>query len=151
MSLAEANRTVHTFQFNREELIEAPIDVVFESVLAELGPEGQMPNGQPLPMKLEPWPGGRLFRDLGNDRGHFWAHVQVYQPPTLLELSGPMFMSYPASNHVQYRLTSEGSATRLKFVHQALGLIPDEHRKGMDSGWDYKLKRISQLATQRTK
>ena len=65
-------------------------------MLDQLGPEGQMPGGKPFPMKIEPWPGGRWYRDLGNNSGHLWGHVQVIKPPTLLEICGPLMMSYPA-------------------------------------------------------
>ena len=41
-------------------------------------------------MKIEPWPGGRWYRDLGNNAGHLWGHVQVIKPPTLLEICGPL-------------------------------------------------------------
>ncbi len=144
-------QAIQQFEFTRDELIDAPIEVVFEAVLDELGPEGQMPDGKPMAMKLEPWPGGRLLRDLGNNTGHFWGHVQVIKPPTLLEICGPMFMSYPAANHVQYKLIAEGTGTRLKFVHKSFGLIPKEHIEGMQMGWNYKLKRIAELAGRRQK
>src|SRR5947209_19463480 len=102
MPTTQANQPVQTLEIIQELPIEAPIEVVFESLLDELGPEGQMPGGKPLPMKIEPWPGGRWYRDIGNSAGHLWAHVQVIKPPTLLELCGPMPMSYPAINHLQY-------------------------------------------------
>src|ERR1041385_6851547 len=82
--------------------IDAPVAVAFEALLEQLGPGGDPPEGKPLPLKLEPWPGGRWYRDLGNDAGHLWGHVQVIKPPTLLELSGPLFMSYPTINHLTY-------------------------------------------------
>ena len=144
-----SDQAIHVFEFIRDEFIEAPIDIVFQATLDELGPEGQMADGKPMPMKLEAWPGGRWFRDLGNSSGHLWGHVQVIKPPNLLELSGPMFMSYPAANHAQYRLTAEGAGTRLKFVHKAMGLIPREHREGMEMGWSYGLKRIRELAARK--
>jgi uncharacterized protein YndB with AHSA1/START domain len=140
--------TVHTMAFQKEVEIAAPIEIAFEAVLDELGPESQMPDGKPLPLKLEPWPGGRWYRDLGNNAGHLWGHVQV-KPPTLLEISGPMPMSYPAVNHLQYRLTADGNVTRLKFSHKAMGLIPKEHRDGMAEGWSHWLKRIQELAARR--
>jgi|SRR5581483_326400 len=143
--------TVESFEFSREELINAPADIVFQAILDEIGPECLMENGNPMPMKVEAWPGGRWFRDLGNNAGHFWGHVQVIKPPTLLELTGPMFMSYPASNHVQYKLVADGSFTRLKFLHRAIGLIPPEHRTGMEQGWGYKLDRVRELVTRKTK
>ena len=127
MSTMTEEQTVQTLEIRKEELIDAPIEIAFQAMLDELGPEGQMPGGKPLPMKLEAWPGGRWFRDLGNSAGHLWGHVQVIKPPTLLEICGPMPMSYPAINHVQYRLKAEGGGTRLTFVHRAMGLILPEH------------------------
>ena len=108
-------------------------------MLDELGPESQMPGGKPFPMKIEPWPGGRWYRDLGNNSGHLWGHVQVIKPPTLLEICGPLMMSYPAANHLQYRFKAEGGVTRLVFLHRAMGLILPEHRAGLPKGWAYSL------------
>ena len=141
--------SVQTLDIRLEQSINAPIEIAFQAVLDEIGPDGQMPNGQPLPMKLEAWPGGRWYRDLGNNAGHLWGHVQVIKPPTLLEICGPMPMSYPATNHLQYRLAAEGAGTRIKFTHRAFGLIPQEHRDGMPEGWEFWLKRIKQAAERR--
>jgi uncharacterized protein YndB with AHSA1/START domain len=141
--------SVQTFEIRKEIEIAAPIEVAFEALLEELGPEGQMPGGKPFPMKIEPWPGGRWYRDVGNNSGHLWGHVQVIKPPTLLEIIGPMPMSYPALNHVQYRLQAEGNGTRLTFLHRAMGLILPEHRDGMPEGWGHKLQRVRELALRR--
>jgi uncharacterized protein YndB with AHSA1/START domain len=140
------DQTPVAFTITREEQIDAPIEIVFQSVLDELGPESQMMDGKPFPMKLEAWPGGRWWRDLGNNAGHFWGHVQVIKPPTLLEITGPMPMSYAAVNHVQYKLTAQGSCTLLKFTLQALGMILPAHRDGMGEGWGHKIKRIREIA-----
>jgi uncharacterized protein YndB with AHSA1/START domain len=140
---------VETFEIKKEIEIAAPIELAFEAVLDQLGSEGEMPDGKPFPMKIEPWPGGRWYRDLGNTAGHFWGHVQVIKPPTLLEICGPMMMSYAALNHLQYRLSAEGSGTRLVFVHRAMGLLLPEHRDHMPKGWEYWLERIRKLAEQK--
>jgi len=146
-----AHQNIHAFEIRKEIEIAAPIEIAFQSVLDELGPEGQMPNGQSLSMKLEPWPGGRWYRDLGNNAGHLWGHVQVIKPPTLLEITGPMPMSYAAVNHVQYRLKQEDGSTRLTFVHSAMGLIPPEHRDEMPKGWEHWLDRIRELAERKNR
>src|SRR5262249_36146629 len=114
---------VQTFFVRKEIDIAAPIAITFETVLDQLGPESHMTDGKLFPRKLEPWPGGRWYRDLGNNNGHLWGHVQVIKPPTLLEICGPLMMSYPAVNHVQYRLKTEGGGTRLTFLHRAMGLL----------------------------
>jgi hypothetical protein len=144
-------QSAESFEIGKEIEISAPIEVAFESMLAVLGPEGQMPGGNPFPMKIEPWPGGRWYRDLGNNAGHLWGHVQVIKPPTLLEICGPLMMSYPASNHLQYRLNAEGGATRLVFLHRAVGLIQPEHRDNLPKGWQHWLERIRELAERKNR
>ena len=108
MSMSDVEQEIQTISIPREIEIAAPIEIAFEAMLEEIGPGGEMPDGKPFPMVIEPWPGGRWYRDLGDNAGHLWGHVQVIKPPTLLELCGPMFMSFPGINHVQYRLTAEG-------------------------------------------
>ena len=128
--------------------IKAPIQVAYEAVLEQLGPAAETHEGQAMPMKFEPWPGGRWFRDLGNDTGHFWGHVQVIKPPSLIEINGPLFMSYPALSHVQYRLTEQDGGTLLRLLHRAIGDIATEHREGVADGWNHQLGKISERATQ---
>ena len=149
MANANVQESINTLEIRRESQIAAPIEIVFETILEELGPGSVLPDGKPFPMKVEPWPGGRWYRDLGNNAGHFWGHVQVIKPPTLLELFGPMPMSFPAMNHVQYRLTKDGDGTLLSFVHKAMGILPQEIHDGMPQGWEHGLKRIKQVAESR--
>jgi uncharacterized protein YndB with AHSA1/START domain len=126
----------------KEIFIAAPAAIVFESVLEQMGPDADFPGGQNMNLQFEPWPGGRWYRDLGNKTGHLWGHVQVIKPPTLLEITGPFMMSYPAINHLQYRLTPDGDGTMLKFSHRALGQIDPDHRVGVNKGWDHVLQGI---------
>jgi uncharacterized protein YndB with AHSA1/START domain len=127
--------------------IAAPLEVAWEATLLQMSEENEMPDGKKYPMKLEPFPGGRWYRDLGKNTGHYWGHVQVIKPPALLEICGPLFMSFPATNHVQYRLTSEGGKTRLKLTHRSFGNLPrDLGEKGMDEGWEFWLTRVRDIA-----
>jgi uncharacterized protein YndB with AHSA1/START domain len=125
--------------------VSAPLETTFEALLEQIGPENETPEHK-MPMKLEAWPGGRWFRDLGDGNGHFWGHVQAIKRPTLLEISGPLFMSYPVVSNVQYRLSEEPGGTLIKFHHQAFGVIPDDHRQGMTRGWDQMMTRIKARA-----
>ena len=138
MSMSDVEQEIQTISITREIEIAAPIEIAFEAMLEEIGPGGEMPGGKPFPMVIEQWPGGRWYRDLGDNAGHLWGHVQVIKPPTLLELCGPMFMSFPAINHVQYRLTADGDGTLLKFTHRAMGPIPDEIRENVGGGWELR-------------
>jgi uncharacterized protein YndB with AHSA1/START domain len=142
--------TIRTMEIRKEVFIAATPEIAFEAVLEELGPGSVMPDGKPFPMVIEAWPGGRWYRDLGemggHKSGHLWGHVQVIKAPMLLELTGPMPMSFPAINHVQYRLKAEGEGTRLTLLHRAMGTIPQEFRDGMPSGWEHGVKRIKEVA-----
>ena len=140
---------IKTLDLHKEIHIGAPIDVAFDAVLAELGPGSEMPDGAPFPMVIEPWPGGRWFRDLGDKAGHLWGHVQVIKPPTLLEIRGPMFMSYPALNFVQYRLTEDKGGTLLQLTHQAMGWIAADVFEGVHGGWEHGLNRVREIAESR--
>src|SRR5215469_14519718 len=117
--------------------VRASLGDTFEALLEQLGPFNEGGEGRPMPMLLEAWPGGRWYRDLGNQNGHLWGHVQAIKRPTLLELNGPLFMSYAVINNMQYRLSEEPGGTLIKFRHTALGLISDEHRSGMGVGWTH--------------
>lgn len=126
--------------------VNASLDVTFEALLEQLGPANEKPDGSPMPFKLEPWPGGRWYRDLGRDNGHLWAHVQAIKRPTLLEFAGPLFMSHPVANNVQYRLSAAGAGTLIKFRHSAFGLVQEEHRKGVVPGWTYMHEQVRKRA-----
>jgi uncharacterized protein YndB with AHSA1/START domain len=122
--------------------VKAGIEATFSAVLDQMGPLNTTPEGVALKMKLEDWPGGRWYRDLGDGNGHFWGNVQAIKRPTLLEICGPLFASYPLLSNVQYRLSEEKGGTLIKFRHTALGFIEEEHKKGVGKGWSYMLDSI---------
>jgi hypothetical protein len=97
-------------------------------------------------MKLEARPGGRWYRDLGQDNGHCWGHVQAIKRPTLLEISGPLMISYAVVSNLQYRLTVADGGTLITFRHTAVGLIPEDHRTGAQQGWSYSHERARKAA-----
>jgi uncharacterized protein YndB with AHSA1/START domain len=139
-----------TLNVTQEIHVNASLDATFAALLEQIGLYNETPSGESMPMKIEPWPGGRWYRDLGDGNGHFWGVVQAIKRPTLLEITGPLFMSYPAVSNVQYRLREVDGGTLIKFRHTALGLIQDEHRAGVTKGWDSILTRIRARA-QKTK
>jgi len=135
-----------TLNITQEIHVRASLEVTFEALLEQLGPENDTPDGKRMSMKLEAWPGGRWYRDLGDGNGHFWAVVQAIKRPTLLEFHGPLFMSYPVVSNLQYRLNEQDGGTLIKFHHTALGLIQDEHRQGVVKGWTHMHNRVRERA-----
>ena len=125
-----------TLNITQEIHVRASLEVTFAALLEQMV-DNDTPDGTRMAMKLEPWPGGRWYRDLGGDNGHFWGHVQAIKRPTLLEITGPLFMSYPAVSNVQYRLSEKDGGTLITFHHTALGLILEDHRRGVSKGWSF--------------
>jgi hypothetical protein len=127
--------------------VKADIGDVFKGVLRQFGEASTTPNGDSMQMVLEQWPGGRWFRDRGNGVGHLWGHVQTIKAPVLLELSGPLFMSYPAINHVEVKLEPVAGGTKVTLRHRAVGMIEPGHREGLAKGWKHYLDRIDKMCT----
>ncbi len=119
---------------------------VFAAVLHRLGKGNSKPDGESLQLDLEPKPGGRWYRDRGNGVGHLWGFVQAIKPPSLLELSGPMFMSYPVNNHVEVKVEKVNGRCKVTLRHRAIGMIDPEHRKNVSKGWQYMLEGVKKDA-----
>ena len=134
-----------TLNLTKEIHVKASLENTFEAMLEQLGPENETPQAK-MPMQIEAWPGGRWFRDLGGNNGHYWATVQAIKRPELLELCGPLFMSFPVVNNLQYRLKKVEGGTLISFRHAAFGFIPDEVREGMTKGWANMWDRIKSAA-----
>ena len=140
-----------TLTINQEIHVKAPLDVTFAALLEQLGPGNETPDGKSLSMKIEPWPGGRWYRDLGDGNGHFWAHVQAIKRPTLLEFAGPYSPRFRSSRNVQYRLSEVDGGTLIAFRHTALGFVSDEHKAGMNEGWASMADRVRRQAEAQAK
>jgi hypothetical protein len=125
-----------TISIEQEIHVKASLEATFAALLEQLGPYNERADGVKMPMVLEPWPGGRWFRDLGNGNGHFWGNVQAIKRPGLLEICGPLFLSQPVSNNLQYRLSEENGGTLIKFHHFGFGLHMDAAR-GVQDGWKF--------------
>jgi hypothetical protein len=132
-------------EINQEIRVRASLETTFAALLEQIGPENESPERK-MPMTIEAWPGGRWFRDLGNGDGHLWGHVQAIKRPTLLEITGPLFMSYAVVSNLQYRLSDENGETVIKFHHKAFGVIQDDHRRGVSMGWSHINQKIKERA-----
>lgn len=124
-----------TFTIREEIHVRASLEKTFASLLSEMGQRNQGPDGSPLPMVIEPRPGGRWLRDLGGDDGHLWGFVQSIKRPVLLEIWGPLFMSTGATSNLLYRLSEADGGTLIAFTHTVVGPFPEDHRPKLGTGW----------------
>lgn len=135
MTSAAAPTDDRTLFLEQQTRVHASLEQTFAALLEELGPSNLGMHDAPMPMILEAFPGGRWYRDLGEGNGHWWGNVQAIRRPTLLEICGPMMMSFGVASNIQYRLTADGADTVLTFRHSALGLFPEGYRDALTQGW----------------
>ena len=135
MTTVATNIDTMTLNIQEEIRVKSSIETTFAALLEEIGPANRGHEDAPMPMVLEAWPGGRWFRDLGSNNGHFWGHVQAIKRPTLLEIAGPLMMSFAVCSNIQYRLKAIEGGTVITFTHTALGMFPDGYREAMAGGW----------------
>jgi hypothetical protein len=135
-----------SLNITEESRVRSSLAATFAALLEELGPSNEGHNGTPMPMILEPWPGGRWFRDLGSNNGHLWGHVQAIKQPTLLEIAGPLMMSFAVASNLQYRLKEVDGETLITLRHTAFGLFPDGYREALSQGWPLLFDRVRRRA-----
>ena len=131
-----------TLDIDQHVEVKSDIGDVFKGVLKHPGEGNVRPDGESMNMIIEPWAGGRWFRDRGHGIQHLWGHVQVIKPPMLIELSGPMFMSYPAINHLEVKLDQVAGGTKVTLRHRAFGFLDPAHKEGVKTGWHHLLEAI---------
>ena len=146
MTTTASASEIQTFTITEEISVRAPVERTFESLVAQMGRLNEAPDGTPLPMILEPYPGGRWYRDLGGDNGHLWGFVQSIKRPALLEIWGPLFISTAASSNLLYRLSETPEGTLIKFTHTLFGPFPEDHRSKLASGWAALHARVRKAA-----
>ena len=142
MTVATSDIEQLSLNITEETLVRSSITATFAALLEEMGPANEGHAGTPMPMVLEPWPGGRWFRDLGGNNGHLWGHVQAIKAPMLLEIAGPLMMSFAVSSNLQYRLKEVDGGTLITIRHSALGLFPEGYREEMSKGLPSLLDRL---------
>jgi uncharacterized protein YndB with AHSA1/START domain len=129
-------------EYVQELEIKASPEKTFEGLIKHLTDMQGEPGNPSIKLTLERRPGGRWFRDLGNDSGHLWGFVQAIKPPTLLEIFGPLMLSYPVACHLMVRLSPIEGGTKLVFRNEILGPVPPEFIDGMGEGWGGILKNM---------
>lgn len=138
--------SVDTFTITEEILVHASREDTFDSIITGLGEANETPDGKTMAMKIEAYPGGRWYRDLGDGDGHLWGFVQSIKRASLLEFCGPLFMSTGATSNLMYRLTEKDDGTMISFRHTVVGPFPEEHREGTNIGWASIHARIKRAA-----
>ena len=130
------------FNCQLEVAIEAPPAKVQKAVVEGFGEWMVSPqDGKTMSLRIEPFVGGRVFRDLGQGNGHLWAHISVLKPG-LIEMVGPFANTEPCYNLIRFRFADAGEGrTKLTFSHQASGSVTNEMLEGAPLGWQQVIEK----------
>lgn len=88
-------------------------------------------------IKMEPWPGGRLYEEAPEGGGLLWFNVAAITPPESLHLAGYIIPPYggPATTLLYLSLTKTPSGTLLKVHNSVLGYVSKTQLNQTVEGW----------------
>lgn len=143
MTTAEAGgaRAPRSTVVQGEVEINAPRERVFEAFVRETsswfwpGVEGD----RNPPSVIEPWVGGRFWRDessvRGEGAGELYASVVAIKPPELVRLVGDFASDRAYTGTVTVRFEESGGGARVRVTHACSGDVPEEKVREFDEGW----------------
>jgi hypothetical protein len=70
--------------------------------------------------------------------------VQAIKAPALLEITGPLWMSFAVASNVQYRLKEDNGVTLITLKHSAFGRFPEGYGAPASQGWKSIFERVRQ-------
>ena len=99
-----------------------------------------------MPMKLEPVPGGRWYRDLGNNNGHCGRTCRPSSGPRCWRLPGRSCLVLPGRE--QPPVPAQRKPRRHRHPVPALCVRPHRRRppQSVSGGWNYILERVRKRA-----
>lgn len=88
-------------------------------------------------IRLEGWPGGRLFEETPSGGGVLWFHVTVVEPGRRLDLAGDVGLEWggPFRSQVSIRLEPDGAGTVLRLTDALIGPLAGKSPAGLAAGW----------------
>jgi len=134
------------FQFIQEIRINASPQKTWKSLL-NIGNWFKFDPTEKPRAKLEPWVGGRFYREEPSGEAALHGIVTYFQPNKLLRLSGPIGMSHlPVSNAFIFELTPDKKGTILKLCQRTFGYMDPDLKNRYQGGWKKLLPQLKALA-----
>lgn len=86
---------------------------------------------------LEPFPGGRLFEDGGENGGGIWYNVLNINPKDSIQFVGNLSPQFggPAATFLNLSLKEENEKTILTIVDSLFGFLQPGTEKQIEQGW----------------
>jgi uncharacterized protein YndB with AHSA1/START domain len=86
---------------------------------------------------LEPFPGGRLYEDGGENGGGIWYNVLNINPKNSIQFTGNLSPQFggPAATYLNLSLKEEKEKTILTVIDSLIGVLQPGTEKQIEQGW----------------
>jgi uncharacterized protein YndB with AHSA1/START domain len=137
--------TIRQTETKLEIRIAAPSATVWKTLTRDFGtwwPASFNASRPDATMRLELFPGGRMFEEHESGAGTLWANVYAITPGEKLQVSGDLFPGWggPARWLATWTLSGDGDRTVVRFEEVRLGSTPDAVVESLDKGWLFLLE-----------
>lgn len=116
--------------------IEASPERVFAALTEGIGGWWTHSFRSPATVRLEAKVGGRFGEFWSEDEGALYGTVTRIKRGELLMYAGPMGMSGAVHNVIEFKLSADGTGTRVEFSHHGMGDIDEATEASYRGGWD---------------
>ena len=133
MALMMDTQTAVTFEIHAEIRIDAPSEVVWRSLVEDVGSWWPHSFSDDPRISMEPWVGGR-FMEEWDEGSALYALVTHIVTGRRLTVSGAMGMQGARQYVKTYTIEADGERTVVRTVASMLGDIPPDLREGYTTG-----------------
>lgn len=151
MTATQTASSTRTTTVQGEIEIDAPRERVFEAILRETESwfwPGRDGDRNP-PSKIEPWVGGRFWRDesaqRGDGAGELYATLATVRPPEMVRMVGDFASEHAYCGTITIRLDESGVGTRVRVTHACSGDVPEDKVREFDDGWRDELGNLKRF------
>ncbi|UMB60815.1 hypothetical protein MHL31_01050 [Lutibacter sp. A80] len=130
----------NTITIKLEIPIKATIDFVWKCLIEDIGiwwRKDFYSSSKTKIFKIEPFVGGRMYEDYGNNNGLLWGNIIVLDAPNNIELKGHLTPSFggPAINFIKLSLEENEGITILTLTDTTFGNVSEQTKEQLTSGW----------------
>jgi uncharacterized protein YndB with AHSA1/START domain len=141
MALMMDSQTPVSFDLHAEIRIDAPVDVVWRSLVEDVGAWWPHSFSDEPRISMEPWVGGRFIEEWDGGSA-LYALVTHMVTGARLTVSGAMGMRGARQYVKTYELAADGESTVVTTTASMLGDIDDELREGYRVGGEELLQAL---------
>jgi uncharacterized protein YndB with AHSA1/START domain len=132
--------SINTIQIDFDVTINAPISNVWDCLIKDISlwwRKDFYTSEKTKSFVLEPFVGGRMYEDYGNQNGLLWATVLVLDAPNTLELKGHLTPQWggPAISFMKISLSKNEDFTILRLSETTMGKVSENSKKQLEDGW----------------